>query len=92
MPTLEKCINCTEKCPQADLARKTALGRMYVTNEFVALIQKIERGEIVEVVRCKDCKWLCPGKHYHYCTKHTGLAKVTPDSFCSYGVRWQHED
>lgn len=45
--------------------------------------------DAVEVVRCKDCKWLYNGLDMYCCTKHTGLALITPDGsgFCSYGER-----
>lgn len=92
MPTIEKCINCTEKCPQAELAHQIALGRMYATNELLALVRKIDSGQLVEVVRCKDCEWLHDGKDFYCCTKHTGMVKITPDSFCSYGERRRTND
>lgn len=44
--------------------------------------------DLVEVVRCKDCKF------YHdkgYCTKTTGLTRIKPDYFCSYGERKDNE-
>ena len=50
------CLNCTEKCPQSELAHEIAKGRMYATNELIELVKKIEAGKLVEVVRCKDCK------------------------------------
>lgn len=43
------CHNCTEKCPQAERAHETAMGRMYATKEFLALVKKIESGQLVEV-------------------------------------------
>ena len=65
MPTIEKCINCTEKCPQAELAHQIALGRMYATNELLALVRKIDSGQLVEVVRCKDCVYRHTNPHCH---------------------------
>ena len=53
---VNKCENCAEKCPQAEMAHQAALGRMYATKEFTALLKKVESGELMEVVRCKDCK------------------------------------
>ena len=50
MGMARNCNNCTEKCPQAELAHQTALGRMYATKEFTALLKKVESGELVEVV------------------------------------------
>lgn len=91
MPTVEDCQKCTKPCPQAKLAHDTAVGRMYATNELIALLKKLECGQLVEVVRCGDCK------HYkatnskngrkvcykHLLTHHPML----PDDFCSRGER-----
>ncbi len=57
MGMANKCDFCVEKCPQAERAHQTALGRMYATKEFTALLKKVESGELVEVVRRKDCKY-----------------------------------
>lgn len=54
---MANCLNCTEKCPQAELAHDIAKGRLYATNELVELVKKIESGKLVEVVRCKDCRY-----------------------------------
>ena len=43
-----------------------------------------ELDSLPEVVLCKDCKF------FHdkgYCTKITGLTRIKPDDFCSYGER-----
>ena len=40
--------------------------------------------DAVEVVRCKDCKFL-HGKGY--CTLVTGLTRIKPDDYCSYGAK-----
>jgi len=84
-----KCENCDEKCQQAELARNAALGRMYATNEFIDLLKKVESGQFVEVVHCRECKYaknakwnkkgyrICPASHM----------EITDDDFCSYGVR-----
>ena len=49
------CENCNERCPQAEMAHEIALGRMYATNELIKLVKQIDGGQLVEVVRCKDC-------------------------------------
>ena len=44
--------------------------------------------DAVPVVRCKDCKF------FHdkgYCTKTTGLTRIKPDYYCSYGERKDNE-
>ena len=37
-----KCDNCTEKCPQEELACEIAKGRMYATNEVVRLQKELK--------------------------------------------------
>lgn len=87
-----KCETCIEKSPKADMIHEIAKGRMYATKEFIALQKKVENGELVEVVRCKNCQ------HYdghicnffsewpdQYSTGHT--VYMEPDDFCSYGER-----
>lgn len=92
-----KCDFCMEKCPQAERAHQAALGRMYATNEFIALQKKVENGELVEVVRCKDCKYYKPQKPYptykgsaNYCCRCT-YVNVSADDFCSFGERREGE-
>lgn len=48
-----------------------------------------EGDDMVQVVRCKECKWFYDGYDMRCCTKHTGLALIKPDgsSFCNYGER-----
>lgn len=56
------CENCTMQCPQAEMAREIAKGRMYAMQEMIRLQKELqaykdaeERGELVRVVRCRDC-------------------------------------
>lgn len=51
---------------------------------------KVEK-DVVEVVRCKDCKWsdwykAVNGEHRCYCMEH-GTSGHTDDDYCSYGER-----
>lgn len=48
--------------------------------------------DMVEVVRCKDCKYLeiIPFRNPYYCEKF--LYKVSENSFCSYGVKMDGGD
>lgn len=80
----KNCMTCTEVCKQAEMAHQIALGRMYATNELISILKKIENGELVEVVRCKDCKHFEFGKFciFNYCP-----VTRKEDSFCSYGER-----
>ena len=89
----EKCEKCTENCPQAERAHQAALGRMYATKEFIALLKKVESGELVEVVRCKDCKYWERGKDYEPYCNHWGnmMSDTNAEDFCSYGERREGE-
>ena len=43
--------------------------------------------DAVEVVRCKDCKWLYDEIDDYCCRSHRGLVRICENSFCSYGER-----
>lgn len=97
----KKCNCCTEPCPMADMAHEAAKGRMYATNEFILLQKKVESGQLVEVVRCRDCKYFqhygrtslfVDGKHVKagWCTRrilYDEEYRMLPDGFCSSGER-----
>ena len=58
--------------------------------EVAAVVMaKAIRGLLVEVVRCKDCKWYENGKSYDaYCNHPTdGMNYSAENDFCSYGER-----
>lgn len=79
---------CNEPCPMADMAHEAAKGRMYATREFIALQKKIEDGQLVEVVRCKDCEnsyYVVDGLICSYgpCLE----CHVPPEFWCAYGER-----
>lgn len=44
-------------------------------------------GDVVEVIRCNDCKFLETNDAYDYflCVDHGGV--VTPESYCSFAER-----
>lgn len=84
----EKCVNCAERCPMADMAHEAAKGRMYAMNEFIDLWKKVESGQLVEVVRCGGCKhWRHNLENGTYCSIVGGLVNPEEDDFCSYGER-----
>ena len=64
----------------------------YITDEqretienIDALLGEIPAADVVEVVRCKDCKSLYRGEFGDLCcSNHSGLARCTEDSFCCY--------
>ena len=54
------------------------------------LLEDCTTVDAVEVVRCRDCKWVENGKDYEAYCNHwkSGLyANVKDDDFCSYGER-----
>lgn len=57
----------------------------------IDVIDRLPTADVVEVVRCKDCKyrgWFqepCHGKSVHYCKIHDNC--ITKNDFCSYGKR-----
>ena len=52
-------------------------------------MSKIPTADVVEVVRCKDCKFYEIGKSYTpYCNNVMNLfEEMNPNDFCSYGER-----
>ena len=48
-------------------------------------IASAESGDVVEVVRCKNCKYLTFSDFYGECGRRLGV--VTPNGFCSSGER-----
>lgn len=54
-----------------------------IINALQAIISDIPSADVVEVVRCKDCKEF--QANHHWC----GFLKtdIDPDGFCSYGER-----
>ena len=53
-------------------------------------IDSAPAADVVEVVRCKDCKHLMFSDMYGECSQaHMGI--VRPDDFCSYGEREDEE-
>lgn len=56
-------------------------------------VENIPAADVVEVVRCKDCKYYgweqepCHGRVERFCKLHKGLVAVNKETFCSYGER-----
>ena len=53
----------------------------------VTSIKTAPTADVVEVVRCRDCKWLYDEMDDYCCRSHRGLARICENSFCSYGER-----
>ncbi len=57
-----------------------------------SVMSKVKAADVVEVVRCKDCKYLDKGENdsesWCECTAHFGkYFDVDENGFCSYGKR-----
>ena len=90
----DKCRTCTIKCRQADHIHETALGRMYSMNELLSYVKKVDSGELVEVVRCKDCKHFTEGMAVGMCKRipEKPILPVVYNHFCSFGERKDNDN
>ena len=52
-------------------------------------ICNVPTADVVEIVRCKDCKWYSA---YIGCDRLTGLVGANEDSYCSRGERKEKTD
>lgn len=67
---------------------EVVFGTIY--KDFVEVINRIPAADVVEVVRCKDCKSGVTEFGKRYCKEPFGMFGVIPtsdDNFCSYGER-----
>ena len=63
-----------------------------IKQDFADMISNATTVDAVEVVRCKDCKWLYDEMDDYCCRSHRGLARICENSFCSYGERKDGDD
>lgn len=70
-------------CKKEDKARYKLYYEMLKNN------RARKNADIVEVVRCKDCKFFVENKEAHvtYCNRELKQLCATADGFCSYGER-----
>ena len=70
------------------------VGSCTTDNESLAYqLAKASTADVVEVVRCKDCKHMRETAHQNYCLPIFGLKQITDlNSFCSYGERKYGKD
>lgn len=61
-----------------------AIPEGFCSEDAKEVVDKMPTVDAVEVVRCKDCKFL---HEKGYCTRVVGLSRIKPDDFCSYGER-----
>ena len=64
----------------------------HLTNYAMLILRESPTVDAVEVVRCKDCKWLYSEMDDYCCRSHRGLARICENSFCSYGERKEGDD
>ena len=75
------------------MAHEAAVGRMYATKLFVALQKKIESGQLVEVVRCKDCEYSDDEISYLRCSHGVCVdCEVPPNFYCAEGKRKENDE
>ena len=55
--------------------------------DVVEFLDDMPTVDAVEVVRCRDCKWLYDEMDDYCCRSHRGLVRICENSFCSYGER-----
>lgn len=65
------------------------VSKQQAINRLSDLEDKIERGELVEVVRCKDCKYFKESEITNrcFCTYHDDDVEMFKNDYCSYGER-----
>lgn len=61
----------------------------YDAIEILAEIEYSPTADVVEVVRCKDCRRFVDNKEAYvsYCTRELKNLNVKPNDFCSYGEK-----
>lgn len=74
-----------DKIPYTDLSE--GRGVCWVT--FMDWIKKMPTADVVEVVRCKDCKnrIFDKSRNLFYCQMYYGMGNVSDNNYCSYGER-----
>ena len=67
---------------------KTFEGTRRIT-DCVTKLKNIPSADVVEVVRCKDCKhrYYDKERNLYYCEMYFGLGIVKNNNYCSYGAR-----
>lgn len=57
--------------------------------QFIGTVLKVKSADVVQVVRCKDCRKCSydPLFNYYWCNLTLGTRRVKSDDFCSYGER-----
>lgn len=57
-------------------------------NQIIDVFDSLPAADVAEITRCKNCIYGEFGKDYTpYCNNENGLATITEQTSCSYGVR-----
>lgn len=81
-----------KKIEHFSLSHGTTLGKHSgVADEIIDILMAQPTADVVEVVRCRDCKYFLTDDDTMYCERATGLDQILPDDFCSYGERRTEE-
>ena len=63
---------------------------LYKASSIYAVIDNAPAADVVEVVRCKDCKYFgLNDENVPYCSNPFGLDDPEPNGFCNYGI-WKN--
>ena len=62
-----------------------------ILGELIDALRAAPAVDAVEVVRCKDCRYLYDEPDAYCCANHKGMVKITADSFCCHGERKDNE-
>lgn len=64
-----------------------------IAGSLTRYVKRIPAANVVEVVRCKDCKYYgweqepCHGRVGRFCKLSKGLVAINKETFCCYGER-----
>lgn len=79
-----------EECSDDPYLEPVSYGARLGIHGAVSFAKTLPAADVVEVVRCKDCKHLMFSDCYGECSK-AYLGIVSPWDFCSYGERKEQE-
>ena len=64
-----------------------------IKDDALHIIDSFPATDVVEVVRCRECKWWHEDDDIGHCDNPDGLDNYAkPDDFCSYGERKEGDD
>ena len=72
-----------------EVVRETVADEYIESTLELRLLDKSLTADVVEVVRCKDCKnrIFDKSRNLFYCQMYYGMGNVSDNNYCSYGER-----